>query len=202
MADQSAVDAEALKRLGARGMIRPSATALQVVVGTDADQVAGEMKAVLRAAGAAAATVPSGAGAAGAARATGTAAAPAAGAGVAASAVREPGAAPASPARPLAASLPTATAATAAVLPAPATAAAPTPTLLSLLVALGGRANVRAVETASTRLRINIVDPSAVNESAIASLGLRGVARAAPNWLHVIVGPEAATAGASLRQLL
>jgi PTS system N-acetylglucosamine-specific IIC component len=72
----------------------------------------------------------------------------------------------------------------------------------SLLTALGGRENVRAVETASTRLRINIVDPAAVNESAIASLGLRGVARAAPNWLHVIVGPEAAAAGASLRQLL
>jgi PTS system N-acetylglucosamine-specific IIC component len=68
--------------------------------------------------------------------------------------------------------------------------------------ALGGQANVLAVETASTRLRINIVDPSAVNEPAIVSLGLRGVARAAPNWLHVIVGPEAATAGAALRQLL
>jgi PTS system N-acetylglucosamine-specific IIC component len=142
MADQSAVDAEALKRLGVRGMIKPSATALQVVVGTEADQVAGEMKAALRAAGAAVATAPAPgtAGAAGAARA--------------------------------------------------------------LLTALGGRANVRAVESASTRLRINIADPSAVNEPAIMSLGLRGVARAAPNWLHVIVGPEAATAGASLRQLL
>src|SRR5882757_1671566 len=58
MADQSVVDEAALKRLGARGMIRPSATALQVVVGTDADQVAGEMKIALRAAGAAAATSP------------------------------------------------------------------------------------------------------------------------------------------------
>jgi PTS system N-acetylglucosamine-specific IIC component len=195
MADQSAVDAEALKRLGARGMIRPSATALQVVVGTEADQVAGEMKAALRAAGAA------------------VAAAPAPGTAGAASAVYAPGAAPAaaaptpSAAAPTPAALAPATAArTAATAPtaavAPPTATAPTPTLLSLLAALGGRANVRAVETASTRLRINIVDPAAVNESAIASLGLRGVARAAPNWLHVIVGPEAAMAGASLRRLL
>ncbi|MEA3179670.1 MAG: N-acetylglucosamine system or component, partial [Gammaproteobacteria bacterium] len=71
-----------------------------------------------------------------------------------------------------------------------------------LLTALGGRANVRAIETASTRLRINIVDPKAVNESAILSLGLRGVAQASPNWVHVIVGPEATTTGVSLRQLL
>jgi N-acetylglucosamine PTS system EIICBA or EIICB component len=89
-----------------------------------------------------------------------------------------------------------------ATAPAPTSAAIPTPTLVSLLTALGGRANVRAVETASSRLRINIVDASAVNEKAIAALGLRGVALAAPNWLHVIVGPEAATAGVSLRQLL
>jgi PTS system N-acetylglucosamine-specific IIC component len=142
MADQSAVDAEALKRLGVRGMIRPSATALQVVVGTEADQVAGEMKTALRAAGAAAATVPA------------------------------------------------------------ASSTAPAGAARDLLTALGGRTNVRAVETASTRLRINIINPSAVNETAIASLGLRGVALAAPNWLHVIVGPEATTAGASLRQLL
>ena len=159
MADQSAVDTEALKRLGVRGMIRPSATALQVVVGMEADQVAGEMKAALRAAGVTAAA--------------GTAAA---------------------------AATPTVPATVTA--PAPTAAAIPTPTLVSLLTALGGRSNVRAVETASSRLRINFVDASAVNETAIASLGLRGVALAAPDWLHVIVGPEAATAGAALRQLL
>ena len=60
MANQSLVDEAALKRLGARGMIKPSATALQVVVGTEADQVAGEMKIALRSAGVApaAASVP------------------------------------------------------------------------------------------------------------------------------------------------
>jgi len=42
MGNQSLVDEAALKRLGARGMIKPSATALQVVVGTEADQVAGD----------------------------------------------------------------------------------------------------------------------------------------------------------------
>jgi PTS system N-acetylglucosamine-specific IIC component len=136
VADQAAVDAEALKRLGVRGMVKPSANALQVVVGTNADQVAGEMKVALRA------------------------------------------------------------------TPAPVVPTIPTPTLTSLLAALGGRSNVRAVETASSRLRINIADASIVDHPAMAALGLRGVALAAPNWVHVIIGPEASAAGISLRQLL
>ena len=43
------VDAEALKSLGARGVVRPSATSLQVVIGANADQVAGEIRDALRA---------------------------------------------------------------------------------------------------------------------------------------------------------
>jgi len=178
MADQSVVDEAALKRLGARGMIRPSATALQVVVGTDADQVAGEMKIALRAAGAAAATSPATAASAAASTAGRNAAAPVTSGAAALDLTPSPTA------------------------PPPSLPPIPTPTLSSLLTALGGRANVRAIEAASTRLRINIVDPTAVNESAILSLGLRGVAQASPNWVHVIVGPEATTTGVSLRQLL
>jgi len=134
VADQSAVDAAALKRLGVRGMVKPSANALQVVVGTNADQVAGEMKVALRAGPAVSRSVDARAGA--------------------------------------------------------------------LLAALGGRSNVRAVEAASSRLRINIADASRVDQPAIASLGLRGVALAAPNWVHIIIGPDASAAGVSLRQLL
>jgi PTS system N-acetylglucosamine-specific IIC component len=133
VADQAAVDAEALKHLGARGMVKPSANALQVVIGTHADQVAGEIKLALRSANIA------------------------------------PGA---------------------------------DDMVKSLLTALGGRSNIRSVETASSRLRINIVDASAVDQRAIRTLGLRGIAVAAPNWLHVIVGPGASAAGACLRKLL
>ena len=53
VADQSAVDAAQLKRLGAAGLVRPGPDALQVVVGPVADQLAGEIRAVLRTAGAA-----------------------------------------------------------------------------------------------------------------------------------------------------
>jgi PTS system N-acetylglucosamine-specific IIC component len=45
LADGSAVDERALKALGARGIVRPSANALQVVLGPVADQVAGEIRA-------------------------------------------------------------------------------------------------------------------------------------------------------------
>ena len=47
--DQAAVDEAALKALGARGIVRPSADALQVVLGPQADQVAGEIRAHLAA---------------------------------------------------------------------------------------------------------------------------------------------------------
>jgi N-acetylglucosamine PTS system EIICBA or EIICB component len=163
MVDQSRVDAAALKRLGARGMIKPSATALQVVVGAEADQVAGEMRIALRSAGASSAVASDARTNTAAPQINGASAAPAA---------------------------------------TPSAPPIPTSTLAALLSALGGRTNIRTIETASTRLRVNIIDPKAVNESAVTALGLRGIANAAPNWLHVIVGPQAASAGVTLRQLL
>jgi len=187
-------------------MVKPSANALQVVVGTNADQVAGEMKVALRAtAGGAkgvpgAATSPSAAtgatsSATGANRAVTSATSSATGASRAATGATN---AATSATNASAAASSAAAGATRAPVPPPI----PTPTLTSLLAALGGRTNVRAIEAASSRLRINIADASNVDQKAIAALGLRGVALAAPNWVHVIIGPEASTAGVSLRQLL
>jgi len=51
VSDQTAVDEAALKAIGARGLVRPSATTLQVVLGPIADQVAGELRTALRSAG-------------------------------------------------------------------------------------------------------------------------------------------------------
>ena len=47
--DQSVINAPALKALGARGIVKPSDKALQVVLGPVADQVAGEIRAALAA---------------------------------------------------------------------------------------------------------------------------------------------------------
>jgi PTS system N-acetylglucosamine-specific IIC component len=48
VASQDAVDTNALKALGVRGIVRPSATSLQVVIGANADQIAGEIRDALR----------------------------------------------------------------------------------------------------------------------------------------------------------
>ena len=48
LVESAAVSEPALKRLGARGMVHPSANSLQVVLGPIADQVASEIKSALR----------------------------------------------------------------------------------------------------------------------------------------------------------
>jgi PTS system N-acetylglucosamine-specific IIC component len=47
VADQSLVQADTLRQLGAHGVIQPTANAVQVVLGPIADQVASEMRACL-----------------------------------------------------------------------------------------------------------------------------------------------------------
>jgi PTS system N-acetylglucosamine-specific IIC component len=47
MVDNTAIDEPVLRRLGAKGFIRPAAGALQVVLGPSADQTAGEIRAYL-----------------------------------------------------------------------------------------------------------------------------------------------------------
>jgi N-acetylglucosamine PTS system EIICBA or EIICB component len=48
LVDNGAIEEAALRRLGARGILRSSSTGLQVVLGPIADQVAGEIRAALR----------------------------------------------------------------------------------------------------------------------------------------------------------
>ncbi|MFZ0498470.1 MAG: N-acetylglucosamine-specific PTS transporter subunit IIBC [Steroidobacteraceae bacterium] len=155
---QDTVDVGALKQLGARGVVKPSATALQVVIGPIADQIASEIREAMS-------SMP-----------------------------KESPATPASsatlPSQPSAAPPPVG-------VPAPAK-----DVLQGLLAALGGRANVLGVEPASSRLRIEVTNTGAIDSAAIRKLGMRGVAIAAPDCVHVIVGPAAVAAGVSLRELL
>src|SRR6266404_9736502 len=141
VANQGGVDEAALKQLGVRGLVRPSANTLQVVIGTLADQVAGEIRSALH---------------------------------ESASSAAVPG----------------------SVAPALAADAQ------KLLAALGGRANVRAVEAAASRLRVSVSDAALIDRDAIRGLGLRGTAIPAAGCVHVIVGPAANAACAALRRLL
>jgi N-acetylglucosamine PTS system EIICBA or EIICB component len=79
-----------------------------------------------------------------------------------------------------------------------------TPALISrLLSALGGRENIREVEAvASSRLRVRVANTAAVDESAIHSLGLRGVARPTLDRVHILIGPPAPEALTLLRALV
>ena len=154
VANQAAVDEGALKRLGVRGLVRPSANALQVVVGAVADQIAGEIRSALQS--------------------TGCPAVPEA-------------AAPGTPAR---------------VAPAAQTPGLVAPDAGALLAALGGRANVRAVEAAASRLRVSVGDAALIDRAAIRGLGLRGIATPGAGCVHVIVGPAAEAACAGLKRLL
>lgn len=133
VADQAAVNEGALKRLGARGVVRPSAETLQVVVGPIADQLASDIRAELK---------------------------------------------------------------------APSTAAAPSLSPASLLEALGGRANVRDVRLAASRLLIAVKDPDAVVATRIAGLAARGIARPAPNSVHIVLGPAAGAVYEELSAIL
>jgi PTS system N-acetylglucosamine-specific IIC component len=147
IATQASVDPRLLERLGARGLVRPAEHALQVVVGTHADQLAGEIRAALQ--------------------------------------------------RPR----PEVTTAPVAHVP-PVTAAPWTGDAAAVLEALGGGANVRAVDVASSRLRIIVGDGARLDRAALARLGLRGVAQPAPGCVHLIVGPDAAAAGAALLRVM
>ena len=123
VADQNSVNEGALKQLGARGFVRPSAETLQVVVGPIADQVASDIRAALKS--------PS------------------------------------------------------SLDVAPALSAA------NLLEAIGGRANVHDVRLAASRVCIAVKDAAAVIDARVAGLPVRGIARPAPNSLHVVLGPTA-----------
>jgi N-acetylglucosamine PTS system EIICBA or EIICB component len=128
--DNAAIDEPALKKLGARGVVRPAAGSLQVVVGPIADQLAGDIRKAMRA---------------------GTA-------------------------RP----------------PAKADVAA-------LTRAFGGQANLAGVDVFSTRLKLTLKDPGAVDATALRGAGFRGVVQVAPAMWHVIVGPDVETVALALR---
>src|SRR6185436_12315930 len=63
-----------------------------------------------------------------------------------------------------------------------------------LLAALGGTHNISELGASSTRVRVSVVDPNAVDEPALRALGLRGIARPAPKHVHLVIGPAAEAA--------
>ena len=73
----------------------------------------------------------------------------------------------------------------------------------SLLHALGGADNVReATRRPPARIRFTVADGARVDEAALLSLGVRGLARPTPGSVHVLLGPDAERVAEGLRALL
>ncbi|MDR3513729.1 MAG: N-acetylglucosamine-specific PTS transporter subunit IIBC [Caulobacteraceae bacterium] len=87
----------------------------------------------------------------------------------------------------------------AAVQPPSAAPATPQASVADLLAALGGRANLANVTAASSRVRLELRDPSALDEAALRRLGVRGLVRPAPGVAHLIIGPDGGTLADALR---
>ena len=116
VASNDAIDEAALKALGSRGMIKPAAGSVQVVLGPEAELIADEIRAAL--------------------------------------------------------ANPQAVAADGGALKA----------------ALGGAANIRAVEVvAGSRLRVELADASRVNEGSLKALGVSGIMAMPGNLVHLVV---------------
>jgi PTS system N-acetylglucosamine-specific IIC component len=59
------------------------------------------------------------------------------------------------------------------------------------VAALGGRSNLQSVDACTTRLRLSLADPAAIDERALRALGARGIVRPGGNSLQVVLGPIA-----------
>jgi PTS system N-acetylglucosamine-specific IIC component len=125
--DPSKIDEPALRRLGAKGFVRPAPDALQVVLGPMADMIASEMRGI------------------------------------------------AGPLDRKAVMLETTAIQQHATDPAP------------WFAALGGRSNVEHVAVNPSRIMLRLRDPSAIDETALAALGLRALVRPGSAALHLLI---------------
>jgi len=58
------------------------------------------------------------------------------------------------------------------------------------LAALGGAANIREIDSCTTRLRLQLANSDTVDEAALKALGARGSMKLAGGAMQVIIGPE------------
>jgi N-acetylglucosamine PTS system EIICBA or EIICB component len=72
----------------------------------------------------------------------------------------------------------------------------------AFVAALGGAKNLTEVEACTTRLRLGIVDATAINEAALKRLGARGILRVSPTSLQVVLGPIADQVAGDIRSAL
>jgi N-acetylglucosamine PTS system EIICBA or EIICB component len=72
----------------------------------------------------------------------------------------------------------------------------------AMLAALGGRRNVSDVESHAGRVLVRVADPKIVDEPALRTLGIRGVARPSAGSLQLLIPGSAEDWAQPLRRLL
>jgi PTS system N-acetylglucosamine-specific IIC component len=65
--------------------------------------------------------------------------------------------------------------------------------------ALGGAANLQSIDACTTRLRLSLADPAAIDEPALRALGARGIVHPGGNALQVVLGPIADQVAGEIR---
>jgi len=67
------------------------------------------------------------------------------------------------------------------------------------VVALGGGANLKSIDACTTRLRLSLADPAAMDEPALRALGARGIVRPGGDSVQVVLGPIADQVAGEIR---
>jgi PTS system N-acetylglucosamine-specific IIC component len=67
------------------------------------------------------------------------------------------------------------------------------------VAALGGPANLKTIDACTTRLRLDLADPAAIDEAVLKALGSRGIVRPGGNTLQIVLGPIADQVAGEIR---
>ena len=73
---------------------------------------------------------------------------------------------------------------------------------IAMLAAIGGRANVEAVDSCATRLRLSVKDSSRVDEDALTRSGAKGIIRPSKHAIQIIIGSDVQFVADSLARLI
>lgn len=85
---------------------------------------------------------------------------------------------------------------------APAQAAAEESRGGQYLAQLGGKENIKTIDSCATRLRLEVADENKVNVPALKALGARGVLKASGGSVQVVIGPDVEQICDEIKQLL
>ncbi len=70
------------------------------------------------------------------------------------------------------------------------------------IIALGGAANLKAVDACTTRLRLEVADNSLLDEAALKALGARGLIKPSATTVQIVLGPTADQTAGEIRERL